>query len=472
MSDKYGLAHAMAMVNRFVINQGIQFLLYGICFIIYGFYLDSNYKEIVHFNDSAVYVFYMDYEKFFFTPHHRYVAVLTQYLPLLVNIGGGGFIAFVKSYVLNGLISTILLYVIYGFLTKKWENGWIFVLCLLIGYQYSFFYLVPEHFAYTLSIFFVLLYFHIADFLERKVFLLFSALVGLLMAGSHLYALIIILTGFVYLFFINNSLDGKRQIIYHGMMVISVYMCIKLCIPHSGYEMEKLAMLKQNLNYIETLDKAAFRYVFYRDQRYALDFNVLAICLLIIVLYTRKFFLGILTIGLFFFTFYLNCLYSYSWQATEYMELYGRLIFFCLLVALIALSANAKVNQLFFCGLCVLCFISFYHKTSLVNWEYSKRYKAIYQLTSTRKNDKIYIQNDSLLVDKLWFTWAIPHESMLISTLEGETKTAYIYNGGNLRYEDVRLTFFTGSMQKFDKAQLQKTYFKSLDTLEYQFQLN
>lgn len=445
----------------------VQFIFYSICFIAYGIYLNSNYKEISHFNDSAVYLFYIDYEKFFFTPHHRYIAVFTQYLPLISCLAGFSFTTYVKSYVFNGLLSTYLLFLVYGLSTKNWQDGWVFVLCLLIGYQYSYFYLVPEHFGYSLAVFFVLYYFHILSQSKGKRWLAYSIIVGILIAGCHLFSLGILLLGFLYIFLRLSETSIRKSLILHLVIFLLVFISIKILIPVSSYETERLKLLIENFQYIETLDNSAFRFVFLRDQKTALDFNAIAIFILCAILVTRRFLLGIVTLGIYFFTFYLNCLYSYTWQGTEYMEMYGRLIFFGMLVSLFILTVKSQIHQIFFWGLCILCFIAFFDKINQVKHEFTDRYQEINRLTQVSKFDKICIRNDSLWIEKIWFSWAMPHESLLISTLEGHSKTIFIANDPKLLLDDIKKNHLNGSLSNFSKVELAKTYFRNLDTSEY-----
>jgi hypothetical protein len=462
------LYHIFHKLNIVFLSFKSQLFFYTLCFLVYGFYIYFNYKEIAHFNDCAVYLFYMDYDKFFFTPHNRFIAAFTQYLPILASMAELSFSMFVKAYVFNGLVSTFLLYLIYGFYSKQWQNGWVFVLSLLIGYKYSFYYLIPEHFGYSLAVFIVLMYSHLINSKKEKSWYLFSVLVGVLMIGSHLYALAIILIGLFYLFLSSTSVDTKRKIFFHFITMIFVFVVLKKLIFFSGYESGRLNVLKENLIYIKTLDNAAFRYVFSRDQTNSLDFKILILVASFLAVYKRQFLVGICSIGVYFFTYYLNCLYSYIWQGTEYMELYGRLIFFCLLILVFILSLNTRFSQFFYWFLCIICFFAFLNKTSEVRHEYSKRYQTIYQLTLGKGNDKIYIQNDSLLLKDIWFTWALPHETLLVSTLEGSSKTAYVFNGKNLSYKEACSNYLVGSLRTFNKKDLSKTYFKGLDSLDYQ----
>ena len=236
-------------------------------------------------------------------------------------------------------------------------------------------------------------------------------------------------------------------------------------------ETQRLKILTENWQHIETLDNSAFRFVFSRDQKTALDFNALAIFIFCAVIVTKRFILGIMTLGIYFFTYYLNCLYSYTWQGTEYMEMYGRLIFFGMLVSLFILSVKTRINQVFFWGLCILCFMAFFDKTHHVKHEFTDRYQEINRRTQDSKFDKICIQNDSLWIKKIWFSWAMPHESLLVSTLEGHSKTIYIANGSKLQLVDIKKNHLNGSLRNFSKTELARTYFRNLDTSEYQLLL-
>ncbi|MFN5849983.1 MAG: hypothetical protein ACK43K_15955 [Chitinophagales bacterium] len=100
---------------------------------------------------------------------------------------------------------------------------------------------------------------------------------------------------------------------------------------------------------------------------------------------------------------------------------------------------------------------------------YTKRYTSIFELSKFSKSDKVYIQSDTICSPRIWFTWALPHESMLVNMLEGHLKTVYIFNGNNLSYEEAKQNYFNGSLREFNRDDLSGTYFNSLDTFEYQF---
>jgi len=453
-------------------NSKFHFIFYTFCFVIYGVYLGMNWREIAHFNDTPVYLFYIDFEKFFFTPHNRYISIFTQYLPLIATLLGLSFTAFVKCYVYNGLFSTFILYLIFGFYSKKWHLGWVFLLCLSIGYQYSFFYGVPEHFGYSISIFFTLLYYHILCHCKGTKWLAFSSLIGLMMAGAHLFSVIILLTGFLYIFILEPSTKLKKILVIHVSIFLLTFISIKLMVPPSDYEVGKIQIVIDNLKYIKTLDNAAFRYIFSRDQKNAIDFYSLIIAISGVIIWKKEYLVGVITIILFYLFYYLNCLYSYQSLGTEYMELYGRLIFFALLIPLMLIAVKYKLNHPIFILLCLFSFGAFLNKTSSVKHLYTKRYTSIFELSKFSKSDKVYIQSDSICSPRIWFTWALPHESMLVNMLEGHPKTVYIFNGNNLSYEEAKQNYFNGSLREFNRDELRGTYFNSLDTFEYQFQKN
>jgi len=441
---------------------------YLTCFIFIGLNLLINWKEIIHFNDIPVYLFNIDYYKCFFTPHNRFSAVLVEYLPLLFATLKLDFKWFLFSFILNPLLSTMLLYGIYGFFSKRWNDGWVFILSLTIGIKHSFYYLVPEHFGYSFAVFSVLMSIFILEEGKSKFWYLYSLIIGISLAGSHLYVLTIVLVGFLYIMFSKNPRIKFRKLVFHLGIILGSFFIVKLFLPSDGYESDRMYQLISNIRHLHYLDRASFKYLFDRDHKYALDNVLLGLITILGLIAYRKYLIGLVILTIFYLTYYLNCLYSFEWLGTEYMELYGRLIYMCILVGSYIVYRGKSINvNLVFLLTAFFVFIYLY-KTNSVRSIYTDRYIAIENFMDKYSANKIYCAGHSLIeVDKIWFSWALPHETLILSTLKNESKTVYVFNGDNRKYTNLNQHTFYGSNQDFPIKKLKNTYFSSLDTSSY-----
>lgn len=442
---------------------------YFLCFAFLLGFIIASWKEVFHFNDAALYLFKIDYYKTFFTPHRRYIAVLVEYLPLLASYLRLDIKIYLISYIVNPLVSVVLLYILYAKITGRWQDGWVFILSLIAGLKYSFFYSIPEHFGYSFGIFSVLLYRHFAENKMIKPAMLFSLVVGIILGGSHFFVLGILLLGFILIYMIYPNTNTVKFILLQVFIVLGILVGIKLILPIEGYEVGKLNLLKENLDYIKQLDRAAFRFIFDRDQRYAPHNIALYSLTLFGIFYTRKLYFLLLIPLVFFLTYYVNCLYHYNWMGTEYMELYGRIIMLSLLLCLYFIYVSKPFPNFVWVLFTTFYIYVFCKDVLSVKNIYTERYQAIEQITQQSKSTKNYLKNGlGVRGEKIWFTWVLPYESLWISRLNGKSKTVYAYEKGTYSIEEMNDSTLYSYFETFPIVPMNKTYFEDLGYSSYQ----
>lgn len=442
---------------------------YTLC-IVYISCLYLNYwKEIACLLDSANYLFQIDFKKSFFTPHHRYIGVLVQYLPIIASMLKVNYKLFVFSYLVNPLFSTLILYFVYGIITQKWKNGWVFILGLVAGMKFSFYYAIPEHFGYSLGIFSILIY---DDFIRRerwKALVIFSIIVGLVLGGSHFYVLGLIFVGFMYMFILSkDKLNTLKYILLQVAILIFILCIIKLILPPSGYEIERLNVLKDNLKHISHLDEAGFRHFFRGVHKHNLMSKMFYFLCLLVSIRSKKYVIALVAFIVFMITFYLNCLYSFQWGSEEYMDLYGRVIFLSILIGIYFGSVSLNIHSKLFPFIVILFLGVFTKNVTQLGSRYTDRRELLTQIVNSRSDSKLYLTQVNPLSEKFGTKWAISFEALWASKIYGgEVKTIYPEDKKNKLINELDGLIFYNQFEEIPIKNLKGTYFEALEQTEY-----
>jgi len=423
----------MENVRNFFFNK--KTLLYSsvtaqiITFIILFVQATISAQYRLAYGDAAFALFRLCADKTFFCPHNRYIAVFSEYLPLLGIYLQLSFKHIAILYSNNLVFTSFILWGIYLLLTKKWEHGWIFISSQIIGLFEGYNHFVLEQVGYIFVCFFILLLDYVLSEKNKQNYLLAITTFAICLSAPtmHMNSLVVLCVGYTYLFFVHHK-AYKFLIIHTILVLISIILFRKYISSFNVYEVSKLSAIQENLKNIYHLDQSGYSQYFkvnYTPNEYLRNFYILIV---ILCLYYRKWMILLMIIAFYFICFYFNCLLFNNWETSGYMEYYGEFIFISILIGLYFALKNHSKNWV------VLLFYIYIFHFSLENiYAHQKRYRDreiyIHQLCQNlRKNNKskAYIFKKDIDYQKLFLDWALPYESMN-SSLYRDEKLVSLY---------------------------------------------
>ena len=407
-------------------NYG-NIILQSLCWAILAAFSIVFYKERTCFGDASVIIIDLIRKKQMVVAHHRYSIILMYFIPLLLIKAGAGLKAILISFSLNQYVSTFLVTALTIFITKNLKHGWLFLLAQVFWVHESFYYSALESITYMIPI----SYFLISNYyLENKNRLFFYC-------SGIIFIVLIFLSSpnAILLFFLTNGLlmslhyrSDFKSIVFIVLGCCIGYLLLKLMIPFNGYENMKYEKLMENLKNYKHLDNAAMAY--YAKRVYAGKWYYWGITIVVFISLIFKkqipFLLGALAMMVA--AHYICCIYNYQWETNTYMEMYYQMagICFCILIYITLFKINYSRISI---GLILFLFLMGISQIWNNRGIFVARVQSIENLTSemARKNiSKAILKPDDARLKSLIIGWAYAFESVLLSTLQGNTRTIYL----------------------------------------------
>ncbi len=417
------------------------------------------------YSDAAFYFFNLTTYHDYFTPHHRYMAVMLEYLPLM-SIGlGGDFETSAMFFGLDAFVTYVFLLFMYYRLTRDSRGFLILVLAIVYGMAQSYYYYVPEHLQYFLALYLVF----VTDYIvvHRPNYLVPLGLICLLIVlGSNLFVISLYFLGLFYLMVSRGphrgSLFGLFAFVLLGLVLYKIFM------PASGYETGKIKSFLANLQHWQHLDKSAFRY--YTDLNFdqISYFYIPALAVASYAVFLRKYFLVLAVFVFYTLLYYLTCVYFFEWDSKGYINLYGRLSYLSMLIPLYLVVKNQKAQTPIFL-LITATYIAVVSGLQISKYktENQKRYSYLEQLISTSDASKIYVNKEHINYQKIWYPWATPYETMLVSRRHGTTQTVYIADLSSDQVKSLDSTQVYSTIASTPIAEMVDSYYRDLSAEPY-----
>lgn len=395
----------------------IFFIYYLILYIYY-------YKAIIGYSDTAFQFFYILQYKKFALFHLRYIAIfpqlfayITSHLSLDINF-------VMKAHVVNIVLLYVFYYIILAFVLKKKYVALLILMLPSFMQHFSFYYPIHE-LMYGFG-FFILpityIYFNIENLSIKTSFVLAFVSFVFFIFIHPLYNIIGVILFSVFILIKNKYYKNWLIFVLIGLFLF--FIKIKLL---SGYEKNHLNNFSlESLNW-QSIEKSYLTY-FLKDtlnQRW----YILSYFLLIIVFfltYRRQFLYIICFIGVFIAIFLLTYIYLPNGGSLAYMEAYLLPIFATVIfLFFLYLEENYKKNAILLSILIIpFCVFGLFRNKS--EKLYINRAKFIENICNLNNGDCFLIASKKETDAIFLVGWAVPFESLLLSSANGKSKTIYL----------------------------------------------
>lgn len=391
------------------------------------------FKERLFAFDTAYYTFHVLNYGEYFIKHNRFISYLSQWI-LLVGINFQWPLTLTLA--LFSASFYIWFYAIYIILVHHYKNvfgGLFLLLSMVLTMRYKFFAAISEiTFALCLAAALVILIDHLWEEKKSKPFdIFFFALLGLGILGSHLavlYPLGIVLTT---LFFARKAYGERHNWIWPGLLSL-IFLVKYIGVQGDDYEAGKLAVL-QETGLISDLILNFSNYAISNILRnYLLEeyFPILLVFIFLVgLLIQRKSYLVslILIAGILIWLGINAVVYSYLKDhilimVDGYLALLGPIFAVPIYYFLTAdFFAEGGKKWLLYTSIGLLIFSGYQMLDKRKFFQQRLGYiQQTVQLNEGCQQKKWLIDNSQFNWQKMWYPYELPHESLLLSALNGK----------------------------------------------------
>ncbi|MCB0400789.1 MAG: hypothetical protein KDD41_01780 [Flavobacteriales bacterium] len=414
-------------------RQGLLLQLTGFLFFFsFGVLALIFYKERTLSIDSAAFSVELIQNKTFFLPMGRWGSAFSQLLPLLFVKSGCSLATFLKVYSLNFVILYYIGFLFISLGLKNNKAALIYLLTLCLFSRYTFYFSVSE-FAQGLAlvVLFYALYEKLIDTENKKKYILLGVSLGLIYTLYYFHQLLIIPLTFVMAFAIIKARAYKNTLAWLPVLFGIAWFGMKiLLLPKNSYESDKIPdwnVFKEQIGHLfEIKSFEYFRHYFVSE--YLVVSIVFVICLLLLA-YKRKWIQLVYIILAVSGYFVLIMITYYLGEAPNmYDQYYIVLGLFIAFTLVTALREYFRFQYVVLLAVPLMVFSIFrIYKAHEIP---SKRISYLNKLCALGRqydNKKYVIHPEDLNWGYMWTGWAVPVETMMLSSLDGgETVTFYV----------------------------------------------
>ena len=439
-------------------NANKLWLIAGHAFFIWYFFLCWQMRESRFLlTDNAYYLFQIVNSKWFCIQHGRIASVITQTLPLIAVWCGATLKTVLSVYSVSFALCYYLAFLICVYKLKNLQSGIGICLMLTLGVYHSFYWPVSELQQGLIWCFicFAWLQQNSTPLTRRKqlVFcLLFSA-------ASLFHPMMFFAVGFLLL--IKWSELKYEKSFFTPALVIMGVLFIRTFVLTDDYE-KSLRQPFQSLSYslrhlfnLKSFDD--FLHILKHD---LIRIEIVALLLIALFIYKKQFSKFILTflsvVG-----FCVLILVSLpSGESMFAFESYLLPATFFIIIAFITTGKNIFEKGLPVFGFLVLMIWSF-NQITYINWYYKQRATLIKNIcaVATNKNETYQLNSLSHIQDKMYFMWALPAETMIASSMNGNKQTVSVLYSDSLLTKTLNRVFIAQNQKPILISSLNKKYF-------------
>lgn len=460
----------MTFYHKKTTINATQFSWMGILFIL-SFIGINNYFDVLEricYGDTALHLFKIIIGKTFFIPHHRYSLVFFEIFPLLGIWAQSSFktVLYLFSYSHYAII--LMLTLLYYMKTKNILGTWVLTISSVIGMSHSYYYYIIESYlGYTISLFSVLFYSYLFENKKSHIWI-FTLISSILIVGCHSYYFSIVFLGLLYIWIQNTSL--YKNIIIQCSIIIFVVMLYNMIYSPDGYELDRMHIFKQNLSHYKELDKAAFSMYFQNTFTYDYKLNLFLTFIIGISIYLKKY--KELAVGVIALIagFYLNCIYSYEWQSSHYMDQYGRLIFYFGFTSLFFILNKSRISNFIISIIFIAYFFIQWNFITKISSQYEFRIQwmtEILKVMDAKKINKLILNTKDIDYQYVLMDWAVAYESILLSTFLNSPKSILILDSTELKEKNLNSSLFISKFYSDSMSHIKGTYFNDIIQQDY-----
>lgn len=384
--------------------------------MLYSFLCIYFYLERSTYADSGYYIFTIIQQKTFCLQHGRYGAILIQWLPVLaVNAGCSLKIVLIAFSICPVIFYFILFHTIRKVSTEKWV-GYIFLLSITATIHHSFFNLNSEmvHGSALLIVLAAVLQSKKITNLQK---IIYALVITITLIFLHIFliaiALLIIAISFLH--------KPSKELVIIISVALLLFLAKKLIIT-DGYEANALQSFDWRAITLRNMHSSFFPVFFFNAVVVYFQIPVF----FVVLLYSKSDLSKkmVITLLLVIIALYIILmLYLRNGAMKAYVDSYNAIIFYFTWAVLVLIIKDESISKEWNVFLIIIFIVSFGRLFS--EKEYTNRGHYLQHLMRDNPVKQIYLyQNMPEGIKSM--SWSVPYETLLISSLGGETKTILI----------------------------------------------
>jgi len=393
------------------------------------------YQERTLNFDTAFYTFNILYFQDFYIPHQRIINYASEIFPYLAMQAGWSLNNILLLYSLSFMLLFYGLFnlVVYGF--KNPEGGIFMALCVCLTVRYKFYAAISEVF-FSLALAGVFISWLTKDEakfsnLSARKNTLIACLLALLLATAHPMIILPVLVYFAFdLCYRNRWQDGQNWLII-GCTVIIFGLKFWL-IPQGGYEAGRMTALSDMFGVFENLqDKKVYHIVkLYFEKEYAFSVLIFMSLLGIMLWQKRWWSVAVLLVSVVLLVWLILVIYSYL-GAHVYAMIDGYLGLLGVIFALPILYVVLQSNQYWWSIVLTVALLAYsldrIHEKHTFFEKRLQYFSDFMEKNAEPDRKKLLIHMRHFNWEKLWYPWAVPYETLLLSSLKGPEHAKVVY---------------------------------------------
>ena len=393
----------------------LYFVFYFLLCIIY-------YKERLIYTDNSYFLFRIVNDESFAIFHLRWVGILTQWIPLLMVKLSIPLKYVAIGFSLNLALVYYITYLVFRYYFRQPIYALIVIVLTSLLQYYAFYWQVSELNS-TMPIFLIIVWFIFYKAIKYNIYLAILGTFSLCLCIIFIHPLLSILLIQILLGLCIYS-KNKKLLISVGIAILALLIKYKLL---SGFESSKILDFNPELFKWSVIKSS---YLYYAFKMFLSKQFYIATCIVLLfglyLLFRKRFLLLayyiISSVALYLLIYY----YLPYGEIVAYMESYFILMYIPLLINLFLILQN---DFLQYKNWIIIVFVLLGTK-GLYNLNkerlFQDRLKYIAEITN-HANDLGYIEKDKMNLAIVMTAWAMPFETLLLSTIQGHSKSVY-YN--------------------------------------------
>lgn len=415
-------------------EQNLIQILGFLFFLFYGVLTILFYKERVLSFDSAASAFELIQTKSFFTPLGRWGYIISQIIPYLFLKLGASLETILKVYSFN---FTIIYYLGFLLITKVLNNqkiGIVYLLTLSLTFRNTFYFvgaIFPQGLALAVILYALLTYSS-----EQKANLKAWGFYGLsLLLGVSMYyfhPLLIIPIGVVYTFVLIEGKTLKNKRLLLSFFLTITWFALKiLTLPKGGYESGQIPSLNIFVEQMPLIfDLPSFNYFIYFFKNELIVVSGIYICCILYIFIKKQLLMGLFFLFAPVLYLILIVVTYYKGEGPNMYEQHYILFGFFVALAIVYILNNEKLSKYIILSLVLILTYSNYRIYNAHSFP-TKRLHYISKLVEIGQKHpqkKYIIPSEDYLGLIAWGKWALPIETLLLSSIKGKENGVTIYS--------------------------------------------
>lgn len=426
----YSLSLSEKWYNRLLLLLGHAFFLTYLAGCLFF------YKERLLNFDSAYYTFHLLFQEDYFIKHGRWISYLTQFFPMMVMEQGGSLATFLQTYSASfGLWFYLLfLLVVYGF--KNVTGGVFYALAMGLTIRYKYYAAISE-ITFSLALGAVLIAWLTSKYrpvegVSRPWFWGVALVLIVFLLGTHP----VIIAPLLVFFAFDIAYHKRWRDIWNWgfvTLVLAIYAYTFMQLSASEYESERMGVLTQLSAVLQS--PADFHVVSvirrYFDADYAFPAALLGVVTLLMLWHRQWLSAIVFLLGNI--AWLLINLGTYSYLDSDiFIMIDGYLALFGLIWAVPLLLFVMRSNYRTVAFLTVASLLIFSsHRIHEKHKFFTNRLELLQQTMDDYAEKGIYkvrFNTDHFDWHQLWYPYQVPHETLMLSAIEGpeHAKTIYV----------------------------------------------